>query len=239
MRLIKFCSAALLLGLASVAQADFSTPKSAALTFAEAVSTGDSAKAQEYVHGSDDDKKVIGAMADMVKAISDLEKTAVEKLGEGARNVTQTGQMGEMVDKLKDAEATEEGETATIAMAGEAEPLHLLKVDGKWLVDMTKMPDHAELTQSLPIFTAVAKVAAKLNTSVANDEIKTVDELQQAFGMQLMQAVSESMPQDAGADHEGHDHDGHDHADHEGHDHADHEDHDHATEEAPEATTQP
>lgn len=234
MRLIKVCSAALLLCLASVAHADFSTPKEAALGFAEAISTGDSAKAQEYVHGTDEDKKVIGVMADMVKAISDLEKTAVEKLGEGARGVTQTGQMGEMVEKLKDAEATEEGDSATIAMTGEAEPLHLVKVDGKWLVNMTKMPDHAELTQSLPIFTAVAKVATKLNASVANDEIKTVEELQTAFGMQLMQAVAESMPEDAGDDHAGHDH-----GDHEGHDHGDHEGHDHATEEKPEAATQP
>ena len=123
---------------ARAAEIDQSTPKATALSFAKALEAGDADAAKKLSVGTDQDQQVLSAMLEFTRSIKQLRESAVKKYADKADEVTGGGMNMDSTKALEDSEIKETGDTATvIATKPQPSTMHLKKIDGKWMVNLT------------------------------------------------------------------------------------------------------
>jgi hypothetical protein len=152
------CSIGIVLALAGVKSqargADFSEPKKTVETCAKAIQSSDVDAIKACFTSSEPEKqKQISGIAQIAAASHTLKQAAVDKFGPDGNDIVAAGARrpgGDLTDKiqrLKDADQTIDGDTATLtakadpsATAGtpDPKPLYFKKVGDDWKIDWDK-----------------------------------------------------------------------------------------------------
>ena len=140
------------------------TPKDALENMADAIRKGDKDAFIACFDASDDQKKVMGAMCEMMAVMMKFEDAMKKAYGEDA--VKKSGSKG-ILAELKDDKWLEgitikiDGDKATATKEGEKEPLHLVKKDGGWKIsagDMLSAIQMKDTGKALKVYGAMTKV---------------------------------------------------------------------------------
>jgi len=125
------------------------TPKQALRALNIALRDGDARAIRElFVIRDDDASRLINAMADYAGALAVLHKAAEQAYGvEGANKVTgdMLAQSAEGLAAIDKADATIDGDTATVKFAAASDPpVRLVKVDGFWKLPFSQLLEGAD-----------------------------------------------------------------------------------------------
>lgn len=141
----------------------------------------------------DQDGQIIDALAAMVGGMRKAADAAATRWGDAGREVW--GSPSADLQKSF-AEATEkiDGDTATVIARGEKDPMRLRKVDGGWKIDMSALPNRAEVVRSLPMFQAMASAASHAADEIARGRFANPDEARQALNHSIMTELDRAEP---------------------------------------------
>ncbi len=167
---------------------DFSTPKKAAMTLAQALEAGDAAAIKSASVGAD--PQVIDALAASMSAHRALADAATAKFGPAAKGFdNDRGTLHDFAKRLADADITINGDTAAITINGATTPsLKLKKVDAEWKTDLSELqPEMAPSMQKM------AQITQQLATEISAGKYATIQAADEAR-MQKIKAALQTMP---------------------------------------------
>jgi hypothetical protein len=176
----------------ALAGPDLSTPKAAAMSFADALQAGDVAAAKTAAVGDAQNQDLVSTLAEVAAQNAKLREAAKAKFGEEAsKKIAKKMTSEELAKQLDEAEIKENGDTATItSKENPGNPLTLKKVDGQWKVDMLSGAAGAQTAQQLPLIKAFGTLMSELATEINDGKYKTVDEAQSAMQTKMMTAMA-------------------------------------------------
>src|SRR5688572_1736618 len=172
---------------AAAAAAD-ATPKQAAVEWATALTSGDATTARTLMTGTEEQMKMMDGMVGFMGAAKNMRDAMKEKFGDDA--VKQAGGAATGMDpeemKQKIDESTEkiEGDTASLTVKGEEQPLVLKKQDGRWKIDLNG-PAMAEMQQASAMMAPMQKAMDETTAEIKAGKYKTVQEAQMAMGKKM------------------------------------------------------
>lgn len=181
---------------AADARPDLSTPKAAAVAFMRALESGEVRAIKAVTLGSDDDYRLMSAVASAMRATRDLQKAATDRFGKAGDGIV-PGQSGDPVDEISESKVKETGDTALLARKEDPEgrsPLRLKKTDGQWKIDLAALPDKRQINQALPAMRATQRAMEQAAADIKAGKYKTADEAKEAVQKQLMQAATPPEP---------------------------------------------
>jgi hypothetical protein len=181
---------------AAPAKADLSTPKGAALTFANALVSGDNAAIRACSVGSDTEYKTLESLSTMVSAMKKLSDAAVEKFGKD--NVITKGSNTDIAAEIEKSTAKEEGDTATIVNKDKPDdknPMKLKKVGSDWKVDLAQTLPKDGVDMLSKMAPAMAKVANEVTAEIKAGKFMKADEAKEALGTRMLAAMMQPPPQ--------------------------------------------
>ena len=178
--------------------ADVQSVKDALKQLAVALQQGDRAAIGEVLHAATpDERKMLGAMADMAAALANLHRSAVDAFGaEGAHDLT--GDAGDSADeevaRIESARVDVKGEEASVQFPEDEGPSYTLRrVDGRWRVPMAELcRDIAaeELEQRFADLAAQTQLISELSAEVTAGKYKSAANAAEAWNSKIMQAVT-------------------------------------------------
>jgi len=176
-------------GGGGAAAADLSTPKSAAQSFAKAVTSADNAGIRATTTGTEEQYKMVEAMAGMFKSMSDLKAAAASKYG--PENSISKDKDMDLAKDIDEAEFKTEGDVATMIKKNnpdDKDPLKLKKIDGNWKVDLGSMSasESAQITKMAP---AMKKAFDELRSEIEAGKHATADAAQAEMGKKMATAM--------------------------------------------------
>ena len=174
------------LAVSANAAPDLSTPKSAALAFANAVVAADGPGVRATASGTDEQFKLVDTIGTLVGSMKKLSDAATAKFGADNAISKSTKDM-DLAAEVEGSEVKVEGDNATLIdpkKKDDAHPMKLIKKEGKWLVDLNSLPKEGldEMVKMAPI---MAKAATATVAEIKADKFKTAEEAQQGFGMKI------------------------------------------------------
>lgn len=172
------------------ASPDLSTPKKAAVAFARQLEAGDLAATKDTSIGSEDDFKLVGVISGLIRSALSLKSAAVEKFGEGGKQVVPNGDdLTAFSKRVEEGVEKIDGQTATVGQPREQSPMKLKRAaDGSWRVDLSAIPDREEILKAMPKVQKVFSIGA---TEIKSGKYKSVDEARNAIADQMFAAISE------------------------------------------------
>ena len=183
-------------------QHDTTTPKGALKALAAALRDGDAERIRQVMDAANPaETRMVAAMADMAKAMADLQKAAVKSFGsEGAKELVgdthATDAQGRA--RIDAADVRVQGDTATVVVAeGEDTPVVLRKVRGHWKVPMaelSKNADPAVLDERLTELAEQRKLVVQLTKEIGEGEFNSPAQAKDAWQSRAMQAVTRRPP---------------------------------------------
>jgi hypothetical protein len=181
---------------AADARPDLSTPKAAAVAFMRALESGEVRAIKAVTLGSDDDYRLMSAVASAMRATRDLQKAANNRFGKAGDGIV-PGQSGDPVDEISESKVKETGDTALLARKEDPEgrsPLKLKKTDGQWKIDLAALPDKRQINQALPAMRATQRAMEQATADIKAGKYKTAEEAKEVVQKQLMQAATPPEP---------------------------------------------
>jgi len=173
---------------------DLSTPRSAALTFADAMAREDAPAARSLCVGSQQDLDLVDAIVAAIKARQKLVVAARDKFGAAGASVAreeQTSVGQQMARDVADAALKIEGDRATITPRGDREePLKLRKVGEAWKMDMAAMLGSEGPDRIANTYRAMAKAYDQTAAEIQAGKYKTAQEANDVFAPRLNAALS-------------------------------------------------
>lgn len=174
------------------AEADLSSPKAAAMTFAKAVESNNAADIKAASVGAEAEQKNWLAMAGFMGAAANLKKAMTDKFGpEGAAVVPmETDALSKEVAKV---EEKIDGDSATLMKKviedeDDKKPLNLKKIDGKWKVDLDTFPNKEQMAPVIAMFSKLTPAMESVAADVKAGKYATL--LEAAMALQAkMQGV--------------------------------------------------
>ena len=197
------CLCAAALAFTTIARADApdtSTPKKAAIAFANALKTGDIATAKTLATGNDAEWALVKILSDAMVATNAFSAVATDKFGPDAK--LPAGFTMDLAAEFDAADEKIDGDTATLiskSKPNDPNPPTLKKTAKGWVLDLSNMdkdPSTPTITQMLPL------VDKALNTVTANikaGKYKSFDEAMTAFQGLVQAAASAGGPGAAGS----------------------------------------
>jgi hypothetical protein len=120
------------------ADADLSTPKSAAKALWAAVDEADREKIQAVLFAENDQQRdLIAAFADLLVSGRTLETASREKFGKAADKIARPMIDAKDASKLDTADVKESGDAASLTLPGGTKPMNWRKSDGRWRLIVT------------------------------------------------------------------------------------------------------
>lgn len=182
----------------AAAEADASTPQGALKLLATALRDGDSDRIRTVMHATNPaETRMVGAMADMARAMAELQKAAVKAFGaEGAKEIVGDTQATDAAGRARidAAEVRVQGDAATIIIAeGEDAPVVLKRVGGQWKVPMaelSKNADPAVLDERLAELGEQRKLVVELAREIGEGQFAGPAQAKDAWQSRAMQAVT-------------------------------------------------
>jgi Domain of unknown function (DUF4878) len=210
MKFAPFYTLALILFLAPrliAAEADQSTPKAAAMSFAKALDAGDAKTARQLATGSDADKQVIDAMISFNAAVKKLRNSAITKYADKADEVVSPGAVIDSTKVLDDTEVREEGDVATIVPTKPQQKqsaMHLKKVDGKWKVNLNQTlqesaPPGQTIDQMHAMIQSWGDIFSETADEIDQGKYPTPADANQAMSVKMMATLRTFIPATAPA----------------------------------------
>jgi hypothetical protein len=188
--------------------ADQSTPRGALKLLARALETGDREKVLMVLYsGNALEKKIAAATADLAAANGAVRDAAIKAYGEEAAKKFVAGSLSEASDRIDSAAEKIDGDRATVNTAeDDAEPLTLIRVDGKWVIPLTSVATgvaQTDVDRNLEDVQAQIHLLRSVGDQIAQGKFKTVEEARAALDRELMQAAikgSSTLPASAPLD---------------------------------------
>jgi len=181
---------------------DATTPKGALKILAAALRDGDADKIRQVMHATNPSEvRMVASMADMARAMAQLQKAAVKAFGEeGAKEIVgdtrATDAEGRARIDAADVKVT--GDTATVTVPdGEDAPVVLKRVGGLWKVPMSELSknaDPAALDERLAELSEQRKLVAELTDEISGGQFTSATAAKDAWQSRAMQAVTRRPP---------------------------------------------
>jgi hypothetical protein len=183
-------------------QHDTTTPKGALKALAAALRDGDGERIRQVMAAANPaETRMVAAMADMARAMADLQKAAVKAFGpEGAKEVVGDTHATDAAGRARidAAEVRVQGDTATVVVSeGEDTPVVLRKVGGQWKVPMAELSKNADpnvLDERLDELAEQRKLVAQLTKEIGDGEFNSPTQAKDAWQSRAMQAVTRRPP---------------------------------------------
>jgi hypothetical protein len=143
------------------------TPKMAAFAFVRAMEQNDMAQFRAVTIGSEDDYKLFEPLLGMVGSAKDLEHAAREKFGKAGRAIVRESPAVELEVHIQESDIKVTNDTAILRHHGQedADPLHLRHTSTGWKVDLTAIPNRAQMAAAAE---GMARMRKALTTSAAD-----------------------------------------------------------------------
>ena len=182
---------------------DSTTPKGALKVLASALRDGDADRIRQVMHAtSAAEMRMVGSMADMARAMAQLQKAAVKAFGdEGAKEIVGDTQSTDADGRARidAADVRITGDTATVIVPeGEDAPVVLKRVGAHWKVPMaelSKNADPAALDERLAELTEQRKLVTQLTEEIGAGQFNSPAQAKDAWQSRAMQAVTRRPPQ--------------------------------------------
>ena len=181
------CAAALAFtGAAHAGAPDTSTPKKAALAFANALESGDIAAAKTLANGTDAEWAMIKTLSNVLVAGKAFSDAAHEKFGPDAKLPPSM-----VMDLSALFDASEEkinGDTATLITKenpNDPNPPTLKKTDKGWIMDLSNLDKAPPSADDSKMLDAMAKSFNAVATDIKAGKYKTLDEAMAAYQSQM------------------------------------------------------
>ena len=177
---------------------DATTPKGALKLLSSALRDGDAERIRSVMHASSPaETRMVASMAEMARAMAQLQKAAVKAFGEeGAREIVGDTQATDADGRARidAADVRVTGDTATVMVPeGEDAPVVLKRVAGQWKVPMaelSKNADPAALDERLAELTEQRKLVMQLTEEIGNRQFNSPAQAKDAWQSRAMQAVT-------------------------------------------------
>ena len=183
-------------------QHDTTTPKGALKALAAALRDGDAERIRQVMAAANPaETRMVAAMAEMARAMADLQKAAVKAFGsEGAKEIVGDTQAtdAEGRARIDAADVRVQGDTATVIVAeGEDTPVVLRRVGGHWKVPMAELSKHADpsvLDERLAELAEQRKLVVELTREIGEGQFNSPAQAKDAWQSRAMQAVTRRPP---------------------------------------------
>jgi hypothetical protein len=174
--------------------ADRSTPKAAAATLDRAIEAADArAIADSFNARTDGQKRLAGAMADLLAASRHLQVAARRKFGESAEPLVADMTMGDELKRIDGATVKQDGDKAELRLPEAIRPMRFVRQEGQWKLDVMDYAgaNEAQLPKQVKLLDHVAAVLEKAAKAVAADKYDSPKAARQAIVRQLNRAMEE------------------------------------------------
>ena len=170
------------------------TPQQALLNLQQSLVEGDTEAFVNCFETTDDGRRLLGALFDVILAFRELGAAVVEAFGEeaaGAFAEMNSDPFGEIADaSLDDLTLEVTGNTATCAAPdGDGEPLELIQVNGVWRIQVPDLPPTDEEFESALLMMEGMAGVVRGTIEKIDDPGMTVDQLKEDLGMRMMELM--------------------------------------------------
>ena len=183
---------------AVAASPDLSTPKKAAMAFAQAVETGDVAEAEAVSIGSAEDRHILHLIPDLVSAARQLRDAGVAQFGDAGKSIVSCDAMAKLSQQVDTADEHITGDTATVLHRYEVDPMKLRRnADGQWKVDLAALSDKETKSRVIP---QVRKVLLTGAADIRTGKYRSAAEANDVIGQKMFAIISEPTTRPSGSD---------------------------------------
>ncbi len=176
---------------------DQATPVGALKVFSFAVQRGDRAALRQVLSaGGEVEGRMADAMIEFVAAEADLRRAIIDKFGaeQSANLIGESDEIGLALRALDDAEAREEGDTATVVTHINEPPLTLKKVDGRWVLPIGQLAEglsDAARDQRSAELVLQTRVFSDLAHKIRSGSLNTLEQVAEALENMTAAAAAE------------------------------------------------
>jgi hypothetical protein len=176
---------------ARAADIDPAGPKGAMKSFYEAMEASDAAAVRASFHAANEDEKQLAdAYAGLLTAAKALGDAAKAKFAASGDALSKGMPVKDEIAKLKAAEETITGNTATLKVNPKGKPFRLVKSEGRWRLSVS---DYAGATPEniqgqITVLRDMAATFTAITADITGDKFPTANDAQRAL-QQKLQAV--------------------------------------------------
>jgi hypothetical protein len=163
------------------------TPKAIAQAFAVALDKGDAAAAKALLPADEIHAKWVDASIALSASLKKLDAAATLRFNEAGKSVSQN--QLHLLDSFKSLETAQEkieGDTATLTPADQTQPLRLLRVDGKWQLQIG--PGKADAPRQLALYGRLTKAANSTAEEITAGAYRSAEAAAKVFAARVLEA---------------------------------------------------
>ena len=163
---------------------DFSTPRSAAKSFFNAVETGDVATIRATMLAEDDaQRKLVDAFTDVIAASARLASSARDKFGAPGDALGMTAIPKEEAARIDKGEEKIDGESATLTIPDRPVPMKFRKAGEGWKLIVTDFAGAtaANIDLQTNLLAQLAQILNETATDISNGKYPSAEQAQGAF----------------------------------------------------------
>lgn len=178
--------------------ADQTTPLGTAFLLTRALTKGDPELVADLMVADPLQIQYVQGIATMSKGLRELYDASLEKYGSDVELLEITAPDDTAEKNVMASKVEEEGDKAMIMIPGSPVGMPLVKVDGKWHVDMSPLISPSDMTSSTPLLTTLGTVASKTAAEIRAGKYADIGAVQASLKAQ-MNAISAKAQQAAPA----------------------------------------
>jgi hypothetical protein len=163
------------------------SPKAIAQMFAAALDKGDAAVAKSLLPGDATHTRWVDATIALSGALKKLDAAAVTRFGDAGKTVSQNQlHLADSFKSLEKAEEKIDGDSATLTLPDQSQPLHLARVGGKWQLQIG--PGQKEADRQLSLYARLTHAATTTAGEIADGAFPTAGAAAKAFAARVLEA---------------------------------------------------
>src|SRR5262249_33275024 len=152
---------------------------------------GDAAEARKAVIAEEADMKFIDEMAGATASFKKLAEAAKAKYGDAGQEIVPFNSDETRLDILDSATESVTGDTASVTSPQSQDKIELKKVGSDWKIDLSKMPNLAQMKQALPMFRTMKKFADDFTADINAGKYATTADAKSAMETKMKDMIME------------------------------------------------
>lgn len=166
----------------TAAAADLSAPARATAAFVAAMRAGNLQAVRAATTGATDaDYVVLRSWADYIRSAEHLRAAMESKFGADAGAAVPGGGLARFGDETA-LDVKTEGDSATVSTPNGREHLFLKRSDGKWRIEVARLPNKDQLSTGAADMRAISKVMDRFASEIADGRYSSADDANKALG---------------------------------------------------------
>jgi hypothetical protein len=162
-------------------------PKAVAIAFVAALDKGDAATAKSLLPADETHAAWVDASIALSTGLKKLDAAAAAKFNEAGKVVSQNQlHLTDSFKSLDQAQEKIEGDTATLTIPGQTQPLRLNRVGGKWLLLVG--PTGPTAQRQLSLYPRLTRAATLTGEEIAAGAYATPEAAARVFAARLLEA---------------------------------------------------